>query len=99
MAIVLTVNDKHFERKLGADESLKMAGTASNTLRMQLLRIVCIVTVSQRSPRRQPLWFQNHKGIPIVEFSVRLFDMCNEMVESKYIDSLRHYLLICYSRL
>ena len=29
MTIVLTVNDKHFERKLGAYQPLKMAGTTS----------------------------------------------------------------------
>ena len=27
MVIVLTLNDKHFERKFGADQPLKMAGT------------------------------------------------------------------------
>ena len=29
MAIVLTVNDKHFEHKLGEHKPLKMAGTTS----------------------------------------------------------------------
>ena len=28
MVMVLNVNDRHFERKLGADQPLKMAGTA-----------------------------------------------------------------------